>query len=289
MPKKEIFLENLGKKFCIRSSSCRIIKNLCLQCKDYLVFNNKKTCHFFINVYYSLPKQPEADEVIVKNSKWYVGKSKESFFIFYHLIPTLVWIDKYLQNPIKVFTKDIQARIISTCIIDWIAISSLIREEKGACFHACGIADKKNGFIFMGPSGSGKSTLAKLRKTRVLIDEDDVILKKIRDKIYIFRQIGYKDEIRPLSSKITLSAIFFLQKSKNNFIKLVSKNLSFINILSNVKAFIPFWELRLDNIINFCSDLSKRIPCYILGFRKDEQFWKLIRKEMVNGVAKKNS
>lgn len=144
-------------------------------------------------------------------------------------------------------------------------------QEDGVFLHASGVKDKKGrGYIFCGPSGSGKTTLAKLwmkNKQGVVLNEDRLIIRRIKDKFYAYGCPWYirnKDLVSP--EQIELKKVFFLRHSQKNYMRLLDKRETFLYMLK--QAHFLIWEKRImEKIFDFLEILCENIYGYELGFK----------------------
>jgi hypothetical protein len=146
----------------------------------------------------------------------------------------------------------------------------LLSLGKGVLFHACGVADKDSGYLFLGNSGDGKSTMAKLwfdRSTTILNDDRIVV----REKEGAFWMYGtpWHGDFKELSPKgLPIQKIFFLRRGKGN--KVVLKNGAEAVAMFLARCFPPLWDNKgMAFTTDLCHHIVNEIPCYELRFVPD--------------------
>jgi hypothetical protein len=119
--------------------------------------------------------------------------------------------------------------------------------ERGLCFiHGAAIVRGDRGFLFMGDSGAGKSTLAGNCPKNQVLSDDGPIFHGSRGNFFVspspYHQMGIENgldkDIRFVNA--LLSGFYFLQKSKDDFVEPVPKNVAFSMVL---KRYIHFFSL----------------------------------------------
>jgi len=208
-------------------------------------------------------------------------------------------IEKYssfLVNP--VFEKGFLVRRIRKCWgCDLVVL--FLEEEQGfplgslfmlarACkvenglipLHVSAILFQKGLFLFGGPSGAGKSTVAKilLEKGGVLLDEDQVVVRKSPDSSYSANAWGYSMK----TCDVPIRAVFQLVKSDQNILLPLSSMQSAIFLMSQADQVAG---TMIHNDLYRClfhqiAEMARCIPAFQLHFNLDGQFWELIQEEM---------
>jgi ABC-type molybdenum transport system ATPase subunit/photorepair protein PhrA len=158
-----------------------------------------------------------------------------------------------------------------------ILYSFLLMKQKGFLLHASGVINNECGYVFFGKSGSGKTTVARLSDYMVLSD-DVVVIKKYNDTFKVCATpFGGKDiEIkRKINVCSRVCALFSLKKDQNTWFKKLTYSQAIFSLISNVICFST--ELKqIEEILNLCSDLLTRSPCYEMHFLPDKSFWRKI-------------
>ncbi len=157
--------------------------------------------------------------------------------------------------------------------------------KKGGIFtHAIGVKDLDGrGLLFAGKSGSGKSSTARLwhKHSRAMVLNDDrIIVRQVNGKFFIYGSPWHGEFSDYLASRIEsapLEKLFFIHHSLKNGVRRISEKTAF-NLLYPA-LFPTFWDKEcLENIVSFCQDLIRSVPCYSLGFVNDKRVIGFVRK-----------
>ena len=202
----------------------------------------------------------------------------------------------FLVNP--VYEKDFLVRRICSgrdCDLivlfleegQWFPLDSLFmlaracKVENGLIpLHVSAVQFQDRLFLFGGPSGAGKSTVAKIlmEKGGVLLDEDQVMVRKNSDGSYSANAWGYSMK----TCDVPIRAVFQLVKSNRNTLLPLSPMQSASFLLSQADQVAG---RMLHNDLYRClfrqvAEMARSIPAYQLHFSLDSQFWTLIQEEI---------
>lgn len=163
-------------------------------------------------------------------------------------------------------------------------ISYFSQRNQAIFTHAVGIRNLDGrGLLFTGKSGCGKSTAARIwhRHSRAMVLNDDrVIVRKIKNNFFIYGSPWHGDFDDYLASRIEsapLARLFFIHHSSKNIVRPVSGKKAFQLLYPAI--FPTFWDKKnLENIVSFCHDLIKAVPCFSLGFVNDKRIIGFVRK-----------
>lgn len=167
---------------------------------------------------------------------------------------------------------DIIYDFLQVLLINYFAL-----RNEGIFTHSVGIKDLDGrGLLFTGKSGCGKTTTAKLwhkNSKAMVLNDDRIIVRKHKGKFFIYGAPWHGEFSDYLTSRIDsaqLDKILFINHCPKNRARLISQKEAF-NLLYPA-LFPTFWDKGcLENIISFCQDLIKHIPCYRLGFANDKR------------------
>lgn len=165
-------------------------------------------------------------------------------------------------------------------------INYFAQRNEGIFTHAMGVKDLDDrGLLFVGKSGCGKSTTARLwhRHSKAMVLNDDrIIMRKVKGKFLIYGSPWHGDFNDYFTSRMesaSLEKLFFIHHSLNNTARRISQKEAFNLLYPNL--FPTFWDKEcLENIVSFCQDLIKSVPCYSLGFVNDKNIIGFVRKVM---------
>lgn len=158
--------------------------------------------------------------------------------------------------------------------LDELLYSTLLAKGKGAEIHACGLIDAQGlGHLFVGKSGAGKSTMARLWQDlpRVTILSDDrIILRKLDGKVWMYGTPWHGEDGMASPGQIPLSAIYFLQKGRNN--DLLPQKTAEAAARLAACSFPPFYSREaMDFTLGFIGTVAGEIPCYELRVVPDRR------------------
>lgn len=180
----------------------------------------------------------------------------------------------------KVWTvNDIIYDFLQVLLINYFA-----QRKEGIFTHSVGIKDLDGtGLLFAGKSGAGKSTTARLwhkHSKAMVLNDDRIIARKHNNKFFIHGSPWHGEFSDYLASRIEsaqLKKLFFIHHAPKNITKRLSQKMAFG--LLYPALFPTFWDKeRLENIVSFCQDLIKSVPCYSLGFVNDKRIIDFVRK-----------
>ena len=161
----------------------------------------------------------------------------------------------------------------------------VIREKRGALLHAAAVAKDNRGLVFVGPSGAGKTTIARLAKGYTVLDDELVLLKRVRKDFFIFPlpAAGAKPNFTSAKNQpYLLQAIFFLVQDRSLSIKELTKAQALAKIYS-LPAIATESSLQ-EGIFSFFTSLVERVSCYDLHFLPVRGVWKCIANTLRQGV-----
>lgn len=156
--------------------------------------------------------------------------------------------------------------------------------KKGIFVHGFGVKDMDaKGLLFAGKSGCGKTTTARLwhRYSRAMVLNDDrIIVRKLKGRYFIYSSPWHGEFSDYLYSRIEsapLKKLFFIHHAPNNTRRPVFQKEAFNRLYPAL--FPAFWDKEnLENIVTFCQDLIKDVPCCSLGFVNDKKVIEFVRK-----------
>jgi hypothetical protein len=255
---KKIKLSSLFRKFVLIHSDfkpdfrIKIIKNKILDFRrGQIVFD----APYFWTIYALNGQKIILDKFNLKNNK----------------ICRIISLDKnFREGTLYVVNRVNNIGIVNplTYPIGPVLFSYLLSINQGIFIHASAVKFKNKGFLFCGRSGAGKSTLAKLWQREegvTILNEDRIILRKLKEKYYIYSCPWYTRPKFISNEKVPLEAIFFIRHGKKNEIKGLNQRKSFLSLLTH--AYLPIWSKNgIDFNIALLKDVVKRIDCFELKF-----------------------
>lgn len=161
-----------------------------------------------------------------------------------------------------------------------ILLENFLAKRKGFIMHASTNNFNGGGIVFTGPPGEGKSTITKIlhSKYRSLAD-DSLILRKIKDKFYIYQTPFLEKEswLKRTSEGFNLKRIYFLKKAKIYKIeRVIDKNYILSLLLKQFWTDKEFIKKQIKTLMDLVANFDQ---FYILYFSIDgEKVINLIEK-----------
>jgi len=154
---------------------------------------------------------------------------------------------------------------------------SLLSKGYGILIHACGIDDHGKGLLFAGSSTHGKTTIARLWENQaVILNDERVVLRQHKGLFWIYGTPWHGEYERVSPCGVPLKKIFFLQKADANSAGRLNGAIATSNLL--LHCFLPYWETDGMNFtLEFCANVTAEIPCYELGFVRDNSVVDFVR------------
>lgn len=149
----------------------------------------------------------------------------------------------------------------------------------GLLLHAAGIVRNGRAFLFIGPSGSGKTTVTGFagRDDRLL--NDDLVLVRPHAGWWTAWATPFSRppsaSLHPLSAPV--AAIFRLIQSRDVF----AESLDPARAVAELVAGAPIVcadPLRSSALLDRCTLIARRVPCYALHFRREPSFWNVVER-----------
>ena len=162
-------------------------------------------------------------------------------------------------------------------------INYFAQKKRGIFTHAVGIKDLDGkGLLFAGKSDCGKSTTARFwhKHSRAMVLNDDrIIVRKFNGEFFIYGSPwcgDFDDYHTSYIESAPLGKLFFIHHALKNNARRIYKKEAFHILYPAI--FPTFWDKGcLENIVFFCQDLIKSIPCYSFGFVKDRRMIGFVR------------
>lgn len=156
-----------------------------------------------------------------------------------------------------------------------LVLSIIVIKDGGIPFHCSAVTDGNNGFIFTGKSGSGKTTAAillNLSSYKLLNDEFNIILPDNESyKIYSTPFTTEKKFKICNNLNTSLSRIFFINKSKKNYIENNLNHIKFNNFLTSIYTF-PTTRTICNKMLSNAEKLYNHINPELLYFINNNTF-----------------
>ncbi|MFH0825414.1 MAG: hypothetical protein V2B18_21895, partial [Pseudomonadota bacterium] len=166
-------------------------------------------------------------------------------------------------------------------LTDWpfcqVLTACLLGRGRGLLVHSCGVSDSGRGLLFVGNSGHGKSTMARLWAGRAIILNDDRIIIRRREDIFLMYGTPWHGDVKScFPESVPVHKVFFLSQSTENYAVRVRGARAVAELLT--RSFPPFWNAHgMSFTLDFAAALCAAVPLYELGFSPDEGIVEFVR------------
>jgi len=220
---------------------------------------------------------PSGIKFIVNTRSWEYLKDRDKFYFrFPRGENSSVAVIRQDFKKVEFFSPDKDGQLL-LYLFPELLYSLILPEFRGILLHACGIKMKNRIFVFLAPSEGGKSTIAKLalKKGLTALNDDRIILRKIKGKYFAFGN-PWHGEVKITSSDYgEIEELFFLEKAKRNYIQRIFKKDMFMQIIRN-SFYLKEDKESLRKIVEIVLDIVDNINGYIFGFKPDLKIWKYL-------------
>ncbi|MFC1804890.1 radical SAM protein [Candidatus Omnitrophota bacterium] len=162
------------------------------------------------------------------------------------------------------------------------AYSQILPLENGLLLHAASVSKDGRGFLFLGPSEGGKSTVASLSRRHTVIGDDIVAVKKRAGGFLAYATPWKQRDFIKADSRVraALKAMIFLKKSDKFSLEPLREDEALLGLMNQI-PFLAFTERPfIDKLFSTCVELARTMPCYRMGFRREEDFWPVLEREL---------
>lgn len=164
------------------------------------------------------------------------------------------------------------------------ALTNFFLEKKGFFLHASSLVKNGQGLIFAGKRRVGKSTVIKLASIYEPLNDDFAIIRKIKGKFFVFSSPFYEtNPIIKINSNVPVHRLYFLVQSNNNSVETIKRENCVPKIASLILSSLSLSRLSkkqekliLEKIWTNANDFARAIPCFMLYFKKDHSFLRLL-------------
>lgn len=219
---------------------------------------------------------------IYNNDQWKIYKTQNKWIYKYcpglSSVPPHSIIGVFNQNHtiVDIYTDDISEDqykkyrfgALTLFNTDQVLFAKLLCDRNGFIIHSNGFDLSGNGILLVGESGAGKSTLSGMLQNhgfKILCDDRMFVTHK-KNTFNIHGNWCHGTVALAFPGSVPLKAIFFLEQSRKNTIKMLTdKNFIFKKLIQSlVKQFLNYnqWEITLTVLEKLVSQIS----CYKLEF-----------------------
>ncbi len=157
---------------------------------------------------------------------------------------------------------------------------SYLGQGRGVILHSCGISMNGEGILFVGESGAGKSTIARIwgQRTGVeVLSDDRIIVRRKGGQFWMYGTPWHGDARFASPRRARLERIYFLRSGQMNSARKVKGGDSVSGLLKC--SFVAHWHSdAMGFALEMFSDLTTRIPCQELTYKRDGNALDLIER-----------
>jgi len=218
-------------------------------------------------------RNEEWDSLIFRNKIWELWTDKENNFILTNPMQPLhrqiIITQQFTKGVVNGnFNQPSKQNYPLPQDLEIVFFVNWLGQFKDLILHASGMIYEGKGYVFAGQSGVGKSTLAALltKETGVtILGEDQIILRLIDDKFWIFGTPWHVNRILCSPMGVPLEKVFFLEKKGIQIIKKLSHMDGVTRLLQT--AFIPYYRPEVvKKLLERLELLSERVPMNLLSY-----------------------
>jgi hypothetical protein len=148
----------------------------------------------------------------------------------------------------------------------------LLAERRALLVHACGVAWRGQGYLFVGSSGAGKSTMARLwaASGATVLNDDRVVLEGSPDAIRIHPTPWFGDHPDVGEGPVPLAAVHLLRQAPE--VAFQPLRPARAAALLFAKSFPPVWDpARIAGTLETLDLVCRRMPCGWLSAPPDQR------------------
>ncbi|MBL7196805.1 MAG: hypothetical protein ISS47_01755 [Candidatus Omnitrophica bacterium] len=254
--------------------SLEILKRVKQYYIHYLV---KKSPQIIIKVNYGNSPISGIKKIIYRTKDWILFKAKDYLVFGFPDLPDKVSLALISASfrEIEFLTKDLNSQVL-LYLFPALLLNLILPKNNGLILHACGIVDKKRGYLFVAQSEGGKSTIAKLALKRgfTVLNDDWIIIRKINKEFMIYDTPWHRTRQKVHNRSFPITEIFFLNKNSYNYLEPLKKSEAVKTLLKN-SSYLPISNDLTKRSFNFNTDLAKNLKCYQFNFKPNQSIWKM--------------
>jgi hypothetical protein len=185
-------------------------------------------------------------------------------------------------------TVDLGRRVVDVTIVeaDELTLDSLLRvaltlvllPARGLLVHAASLARDGRGYLFPGVSGAGKTTLARLTPDATLLSDELSIVTIGSDGPALYGTPFWGELARAgEAATAPLVGIYFPRQASHHALMPIAERAAISRLLPTVMTFAREPDV-VARVFDLAADLVGRVPCFVLDFRRDPDFWEAIER-----------
>jgi len=160
-----------------------------------------------------------------------------------------------------------------------IATALFAYEAGGVLIHAAGLLVDSAVQLFIGQSGSGKSTVVSLSPQTCALGDDLILIRPNASGWQAYGTPFWNQAARERGGETAsgpVTGIFKLIQDRDVYVEDLPVSVAVAELLANCPV-VNGIAAELPGLVSRCRVLARRIPVKALHFRKDPDFWQIIR------------
>ena len=155
----------------------------------------------------------------------------------------------------------------------------LVWADHGLVLHASAVVRNKHAYIFCGRSGAGKTTICGLSPRGRILSDDLTAVRRRNGRFLAWGlPTGRFHPFTPPDA-FPVRAIFKLVQDTRNKLSPLQGARGVAELLVMPPASFRQPD-RVGKMLEVVDELTHRVPCYELRFRKDPSFWKCVKQKV---------
>lgn len=148
----------------------------------------------------------------------------------------------------------------------------LLAERDAVLVHACGVAWRDAGFLFVGSSGAGKSTTARLWRGvgATILNDDRIVVEATHEGVRIYPTPWYGEYPDVGGEAVPLRAVYLLRQGHEVSFERLRPAAAAALVFA--KSFPPLWDPeRIEKTLATLGRVCRQVPCGWLTVPKDSR------------------
>jgi hypothetical protein len=166
---------------------------------------------------------------------------------------------------------------------DWQSVLRVIYffgflKERGLLLHASSLVHREQAYIFPGESGAGKTTIVRLSPELPLLTDEISAVQMTENGRVVCHGTPFFGDLGQPGEKLSVpvKGLYFPVKAQENRVIPLTLQETATRLISCICVYTTRVEL-LRNMFTLGLQLAERLPGYVLYFRQEPDFWKVIR------------
>jgi len=164
----------------------------------------------------------------------------------------------------------------------FIYVTFLLAKNAGFLLHASAVIRKGKAYLFVAQGGGGKTTAANLSRRLRVLDDDVVVVRKVRKSFLAFSPAylqNQKTDRLYVQKGYPVKAVFFLKKAKEiSFVQISKPEVFQETLLYHIHNFRILDDYSARRVFFTAYEFFKSVPVFEMYFTRHNNFWPLLEK-----------